>query len=85
MINEIELRRLCHISGFRIDAENRSKLLSDMEEIIGIMDKINDFQEDTDYVMAPHTLEELREDKPSRSVITEMGDISVGRVVQSDD
>ena len=85
MIERTELMELCNISGFKVDVEQQEKLFLDMAEIIGIMDKINEFQENLDYVLAPASLNELREDKPIHSAILKAEDISVGRVVQSDD
>ncbi len=85
MIDRDEINQLCSISGFRVEREQQEKLFSDMAEIIGIMDKINEFPENLDCALAPRSLNELREDKPIPSTITKTEDISVGRVVQRDD
>ncbi len=84
MIDEKKLRELSRISGFGHEEGKNTELLADMNEIIGIVDKIKDFDGEFDYTAASYGLKDLREDKPTLSVMAKQEDISVARMVQDD-
>lgn len=85
MIDKKNLIELGDISGFRVEEGEVAKLLVDMTEIIGIMDRIKDWNENLEYTSTPLSLKELREDKPTLSAILKQKDISLARMVQEDD
>ncbi len=83
MLSEKEFSELCRISGFTVG--DKKKFISDMEEIIGIMDSINSFEPTTEISAPPKNLSELRDDVPLQQNATEIGCITIKRMVQSDD
>lgn len=84
MVEENQLMKLCRISGFQLASE-KDKILSDMKEIIGIMDRIKEFNGETEYISSACSLKELREDKAVDNSLELSRDIAVGRVVQNED
>ena len=79
---EQEFLQLLKISGFTID--NIEKCFFEMQEIIGIMDKLNGYEPAADFAVTPVSLLDLRQDTAQESKL-EAGEVYVKRVVQSDD